>query len=195
MNFPQDDLEAYLRGGSALSRLYRRLPADEPPRALDAEVLSRAKLRPAAARPAGSKSLCLAPMAFAASVLLSVALVLAIAFGPQAVKVKNVDEAPRVYRAVVHGGENATPQAARPPKAARAALHEIVPRFNQDPRLYSSDPPRLRTAAAAGDAARDPRAWLADIAALRRAGRGAEAGAEFRRFRAAYPNYPADDTQ
>lgn len=194
MNFPQDELDEYLRGGSALSRQYRRLPAHEPPRALDVQVLSRARVVPASPRAARSKSMCLAPMAFAASVLLSVALVLAIAFGPQSVKVKSVDDAPRVYRAVAQGGEHATAQAARPPKAARAALHEIVPRFNQDPRLYSSDPPHLRTAPT-DEAARNPVAWLADIAALRRAGRGAEADAEFRRFRATYPNYPADDTQ
>jgi hypothetical protein len=195
MNFPQDELDEYLRGGSALSRQYRRLPAHEPPRALDVQILSRARVVPASPRAARSKSMCLAPMAFAASVLLSVALVLAIAFGPQSVKVKSVDEAPRVYRAVAHGGEHATAQAARPPKAVRAALHEIVPRFNQDPRLYSSDPPRLRTTTPTVEAARNPVAWLADIAALRRAGRGAEADTEFQRFRAAYPNYPADDTE
>ena len=37
--------------------------------------------------------------------------------------------------------------------------------------------------------ARKPAVWLADIAALRRAGRHSEAAAEMRRFRIAYPNY------
>ena len=39
-------------------------------------------------------------------------------------------------------------------------------------------------------AARPPSAWLADIAALRRAGRNREADEELRRFRSAYPTYP-----
>jgi hypothetical protein len=194
MTIPQGDLDQYLRGGSALSRLYRRLPANEPPHALDERVRQFARTQ-AGPPPARSKSPCLAPLAFAASVLLSVALVLAIVFGPQAVKVKSAEDAPRVFRAVVLSGEHAIAQAARPPKAARAAMHEIEPRFNQDPRLYSSDPPRSRTAASTEEAARSPAAWLADIAALRRAGRGAEASMEFHRFRAAFPNYPAGDTE
>jgi hypothetical protein len=36
---------------------------------------------------------------------------------------------------------------------------------------------------------RNPVLWLADISALRRAGRGNEADAELRRFRSAYPDY------
>ena len=89
---------------------------------------------------------CLAPLAFAASVLLSVALVLAIVFGPQGPK--RSDDAPRVVR-IAYGG---------------------------DPKL-----------------ARSPRAWLADIAALRRAGRNREADEELRRFRSAYPAYSIGD--
>jgi hypothetical protein len=36
---------------------------------------------------------------------------------------------------------------------------------------------------------RAPPVWLADIAALRRAGRSSDADAELLRFRSAYPNY------
>jgi hypothetical protein len=144
---PPDELDEYLRGGSALSRQYRSESSPAPPHALDRRVLK-------ASREAQGKSPCLAPLAFAASVLLSMALVLAIAFGPQTAK--HGDDAPRVIRA-----------AAR----ADAAL-----------RLYSTDPLRART----------PSAWLADIAALRRAGRNREADAEFRRFHSAYPGYSAD---
>ena len=51
-------------------------------------------------RAASAASPCLAPLAFAASVLTSVALVLAIVFGPQSAK--RVDDAPRVVRVVAH---------------------------------------------------------------------------------------------
>jgi hypothetical protein len=93
----------------------------------------------------------LAPLAFAASVLLSVALVLAIVFGPQ--KPKRIDEVPRVVRVVAHA---------------------------ELPQPYAQD----------SKAAHPPSAWLADIAALRRAGRNRDADEELRRFRAAYPSYP-----
>jgi hypothetical protein len=164
---PPDDLEEYLRGGSALSRQYRRESAPAPPHALDRRVLKLSReshdsgaLHAGPPAPhAGLRSPragapYLAPLAFAASFLLSVALVLAIAFGPQTVK--RVDDAPRLVRAVA--------RADAPPM-----------------RLYSSDPQLART----------PSAWLGDIAALRRAGRNREADAEFRRFRSAYPDYAA----
>jgi hypothetical protein len=119
---PPDDLDEYLRGDSALSGLYRRESAPTPPPALDRRVLelSRAAGEPAAphasrpsqnARGASIASPRLAPLAFAASVLLSVALVLAIVFGPQ--RPKRVDDAPRVVRVVAH----AEVQLARPPSA------------------------------------------------------------------------------
>jgi hypothetical protein len=145
---PPDELDEYLRGDSALSCQYRRESAPTPPPALDALVLDLA--RPAgaggarAARP--RRDPCLAPLAFAASVLLSVALVLAIVFGPQGSK--RADDTPRVMRVA-----------------------------------YSSDPKLVRP----------PRAWLADIAALRRAGRTHEADEELRRFRNAYPHYSVGD--
>ena len=143
-----DDLDEYLRGDSALSRQYRRESAPAPPHALDRLVQS-------STRDARAKSPCLAPMAFAASVLLSVALVLAIVFGPQTAK--RVDDAPRLVRV-----------------AARADV---------SPQLYSSDPRHARA----------PSVWLADIAALRRAGRNSEADAELRRFRNTYPGYSTGD--
>jgi len=45
-----------------------------------------------------------------------------------------------------------------------------------------------------GAHARAPSVWLADIAALRRAGRTTEADAELRRFRSTYPNYRITET-
>jgi hypothetical protein len=148
-----DDLNEFLRGDSVLSRQYRKDSVPVPPPALDRRVLALA-----APRGTPGKSLCLAPLALAASVLLSMALVLAIVFGPQ--KTKRAADAPRLIRV-----------AARADLSPAAVDHRL--------RLYSSDPPRPRTASQ----------WLADIAALRRAGRISEADVEFRRFRNAYPDY------
>jgi hypothetical protein len=152
MDLP-DDLNEYLRGDSELSRAYRKEPAPLPPPALDRRVA--ALCIPGAVN---GRSPCLAPLALAASVLLSMALVLAIVFGPQ--KAKRGDDAPRLIRV-----------------AARADLSPAP--VDRGLRLYSSDPPHPRT----------PSQWLADIAALRRAGRMNEADTEFRRFRNAYPAY------
>ena len=154
-----DDLDEYLRGDSALSRQYRRESAPTPPHALDRRVLGLSRGAHGTAR---RMTPSLAPLAFAASVLLSVALVLAIVFGPQTAK--RVDDAPRLVRVAAHA------DAANPP-------------LNRRLQLYSSDP----------KLARAPSAWLADIAALRRAGRNSEADAELRRFRSTYPGYSTGD--
>ncbi|HMD27391.1 MAG TPA: hypothetical protein VKH13_02380 [Steroidobacteraceae bacterium] len=154
---PPDDLEDYLRGDSALSRQYRRESAPLPPHALDRRVLKLFS------KEVHGKPPWLAPLAFAASVLLSVALVLAIVFGPP--NLKRDDDAPRLMRVAAHSG-------VLPSAAAGRKL------------LYSSDPPRTHT----------PPAWLADIAALRRAGRDREADAEFARFRSAYPDYTSGES-
>jgi hypothetical protein len=153
---PPDDLDEYLRGNSALSRQYRRESAPTPPHALDRRVLGFSR------RTRGTAQR-LAPLAFAASVLLSVALVLAIVFGPQAAK--HGDDAPRLVRVAAHA--DASP---------------IVP-LSRRLELYSSDPRHTRA----------PSVWLADIAALRRAGRDSEADAELRRFRSTFPDYPTAD--
>jgi hypothetical protein len=147
-----DDLDEYLSGDSALSRAYRRESSPPPPHALDRYVLGLS-------REVRAKSPCLAPLAFAASVLLSMALVLAIVFGPRTAK--RVDDAPRLVRVAAH-----------------ADVSPNVP-LGRRIELYSSDPRHARA----------PSAWLADIAALRRAGRNSEADAELRRFRGAYPDY------
>jgi hypothetical protein len=152
-----DDLNEYLRGDSELSRAYRQESSPGPPPALDRRVLAIS-----APRGTTAKSACLAPLAFAASVLLSMALVLAIVFSPQ--RPKRGDDAPRLIRV-----------------AARSDLSPAP--VDRRLRLYSSDPPRPRT----------PPQWLADIAALRRAGRTGEADMEFRRFRNAYPAYSTDE--
>jgi hypothetical protein len=145
---PHDELEEYLRGNSALSRQYRRESAPAPPHALDRRVLDMSR------GPRG-KAAYLAPLAFAASVLLSVALVLAILVGPESAK--RAEEGPRLMKVAVHA--------------------------DHGQHLYSSDPH-----------VRAPAVWLADIAALRRAGRNQEADAEAHRFQHAYPDYAVRGT-
>jgi hypothetical protein len=147
-----DDLDEYLRGDTALSRRYRRESAPAPPHVLDRRVLRLS-------RQAQRTSPCLQPLAFAACVLLSVALVLAMVFGPAARRTD--DNTPRLVRV-----------------AARAEMPPNVS-LNRKAQLYGSDLSRARPA----------KVWLADIAALRRAGRNVEADAEYRRFRNAYPDY------
>jgi hypothetical protein len=147
-----DDLDDYLRRNSALSRQYRRESAPTPPHALDRRVLEMS-------RRAHGKTPCLAPLALAASVLLSVALVLAFVVGGRTIS--RDDGAPHLVRAADRSDASTSPFLAR------------------QPHLYSSDPERART----------PPVWLADIAALRRAGRNREAEAELRRFRSAYPGH------
>jgi hypothetical protein len=188
---PPDDLQEYLRGGSALSRQYKNESAPVPPNALDRRVLKcsreaqgRSSRDPqdcsrgspgdsspvAQSKSARAASLHLAPLAFAASVLLSVALVLAIVFGPQTAK--RVDDAPRLLRVAAH------------PDALQNTVLGRNPAFARKPQLYSSDPLH----------ARPPQVWLADIAALRRAGRNSEADAEYRRFRNTYPDYSVGES-
>jgi hypothetical protein len=166
-----DDLDEYLHGGSALSRQYKKESAPMPPHALDRRVLAiacesaeRESAVPdtSARQSSGAArrlSPCLAPLALAASVLLSVALVLANVFGPQSGK--RVADAPRVMRVAMHA--DAAPNA--------PLQHHL--------QLYGSGLPSERA----------PSVWLADIAALRRAGRYREADVEYRRFRSAYPAY------
>jgi hypothetical protein len=157
---PSDELENYLRGDSARSRPYRKESAPAPPHALDRRVL---RLSREAQGTAQRLTPCLAPLAFAASVLLAVALVLAILFGPQTAK--RIDDAPRLLRVAAHA--NATQNAP----------------LNRTLQLYSSDPKHARA----------PSAWLADIAALRRAGHDSEADEELRRFRSTYRDYPTGE--
>ena len=152
-----DDLDEYLRGDTALSRRYRRESAPAPPHVLDRRVLSLSRQAP---RTAQRRTPCLQPLAFAACVLLSVALVLAMVFGPRAAK-RMDDNTPRLVRI-----------------AARADVPPKVSLSRKAP-LYGSDLSH----------ARPVKVWLADIAALRRADRNGEADAEYRRFRSAYPDY------
>ena len=141
-----DELDDYLRGGSDVSYQYKRDSSPVPPHELDRLVLNAAG---SLKSKTPFKPQSLAPLAFAASVFLSLALVLAMVFGPQ---VKKPDDKPHVVRVGIFKSE--------PPRSTPASVRE-----------------------------RNPVLWLADIDALRRAGRSNEAEVEMRRFRSAYPDY------
>jgi hypothetical protein len=108
------DLDAYLRGDSAVSRQYRQESSPMPPNALDRLVLDSAAQAHRAKVPLKSPSL--APLAFAASALLSLALVLALVFAPQ---VKKPDEKPQLLQVRMFKSE--------PPRAAPASVRERNP--------------------------------------------------------------------
>jgi hypothetical protein len=110
---PSDELDEYLRGASALSHQYQREPAPVPPQALDRSVLAAALLPDSKT---SLKSPRLAPLAFAASVFLSVALVLAIVFGPA---VKRADDKPHVVQVRAYKSDL--------PRAAAASVRERNP--------------------------------------------------------------------
>jgi hypothetical protein len=112
---PPDELEDYLRGDSALSRHYQREDAPLPPHALDRAVLDASRAKAPCSK-APFKSHNLAPMAFAASLLLSMAMVLALVFGPQANK---PDDKPRVVQVRMFKSE--------PPRAAITSPRERSP--------------------------------------------------------------------
>jgi hypothetical protein len=121
-----DELDDYLRGGSDVSCQYRRESSPVPPHELDRLVLESAgSLK--SKRPIRSQSL--APFAFAASALLSLALVLAMIFAPQA---KKPDDKPRVVRVRMFNSEA--------PRAMPASPRE------RNPALWLEDINALRRA-------------------------------------------------
>jgi hypothetical protein len=108
-----DELDDYLRGGSDVSCQYQRESSPVPPHDLDRWVLESAgSLKPKTL----FKSPRLAPFALAASVLLSLALVLAMVFGPQ---VNKPEDKPQVVRVRIFKSE--------PPRAAPSSPRERNP--------------------------------------------------------------------
>ena len=105
-----------------------------PPHALERLVLDAARRQPVESKPS-PRSQSLAPLAFAASVLLSVALVLAIVVGPA---VRRADDKPRVVQVRVYKAD--------PPRAVVASPHE------RNPAAWLKDISALRRAGRNGEA-------------------------------------------
>jgi hypothetical protein len=121
-----DELDDYLRGGSDVSCEYRRRPSPAPPHELDRLVLESAG---SLKSKTPFKPQNLAPFAFAASVFLSLALMLAMVFGPQ---VKKPDDKAQVVRVRIFKSE--------PPRATPASPRE------RNPALWLEDINALRRA-------------------------------------------------
>jgi hypothetical protein len=127
-----DELDDYLRGGSDVSCEYQRESSPVPPHELDRWVLESAG---SLKSKTPFKSQKLAPFALAASVLLSLALVLAIVFGPQANK---PEDQPRMVRVRIFKSE--------PPRATPSSLRE------RSPLLWLEDINALRRAGRGNEA-------------------------------------------
>jgi hypothetical protein len=122
----QDELNEYLRGSSDVSCQYQRESSPVPPHELDRWVLESAG---SLKSKTPFKSQRLAPFALAASVLLSLALVLAMLFGPQANK---ADDKPQLVRVRIFKSG--------PPRAAPSSPRE------RNPALWLEDINALRRA-------------------------------------------------
>jgi hypothetical protein len=127
-----DELDDYLRGGSELSCQYQRESAPVPPHELDRGALESAgSFR--STRP--FKSRRLAPFALAASMLLSLALVTAMVFGP---RVNKTDDKPQVLQVRIFKSES--------PRAAIGSPRE------RNPTLWLEDINALRRAGRGNEA-------------------------------------------
>jgi hypothetical protein len=127
-----DELDEYLRGGSDVSCEYQRQPAPAPPHELDRLVLESAG---SLKSKTPFKPQSLAPFALAASLLLSLALMLAMVFGPQ---VKKPDDKAQVVRVRIFKSE--------PPRATPASPRE------RNPALWLQDINALRRAGRSNEA-------------------------------------------
>ncbi len=201
------EFAAFLRRHGEVSRAYRRL-RDAPPAAeLDARIAQHARnvLPPQQHRltqqrlkdmnrPVQTKPGWFAPASLAASVLLSAAVLMAIAIDP---RTRNAGDAPLKLTHVSAGRDDA-PLLAHPAPSTRMPEREsqqIVPRLIEPRRLYSTDPPGshppieqvLLPPMPVEVIRRDPREWRTRIEQLRRDGLGDQADAEWREYLKVYP--------
>ncbi len=156
-------LDEYLRGDSPLTRAYRDLGREEPSSSLDARILAQARGEKAA--PRGGKPRWLMPLSLAATVVLSVGIVLLMT--RQGVTPLPTETAPAVE--------------APAPSATPAPAPKVAPK--ETPRFEARDvaiPLKQKT----------PEQWLADIEELRKLGLNAEADEQLAEFRKRYPDYP-----
>ena len=181
----RDEFDEYLAGNTEVSRTYRRLQHPKAPAGVEQKISeyarnavaddSEPKAQPRMRninKPVVRRPSWFAPFSLAASVLLSAAVLLAIAFDPHAHSRK--DDKLRLVPAVAH--------------------RDIASR-----QLYTSDPPNSRAVSTDGAVLppmpvevlhKDPVEWLARIKALRQSGRTRAADAELREFRKVFPNSP-----
>ncbi len=209
MTDPDDEheFEAFLKRRTLLPNA---VPPDdklEPPVALDAIVLQQARDSIPAHKPSPKAPRWALPVALAATILLCLSVVMNISLNTHRPTAESTAPAPMAAestvansrgqtdrREIVAGdipsGEVLLPEAklaapravAPPPVVAEAAA----------PRQTANEPARAADSEVDNAPARrrsDPKTWLQQIDALRAAGKTAQADAELRRFRAAFPAY------
>jgi len=172
-------------GDDRIVQRYRALGHDEPPAELDARILAAAR-RAASSRP-GRRRWVL-PVSIAAVVVLSVSVALQ-------VQRERTDQAEQ-YGVPVEAGKAAAPAApAAAPQPALKSAPAPAANVMQAPAAESrrEEAPAQAAAPAASmlqkSAEASPKARLARIAELRRAGRDQEADRQLAEFRRRFPDY------
>ena len=127
-------LDEYLRGDSLLSRAYRETGREEPPAHLDAAILAQAKAATAPRR--SSKPRWFMPLSLAATVMLSVGVVLLMSReGVTPVPMETPSPMPAApvpkptAPAVIEKAPVVTPKATVTPKEVPAVTPKEAPRF------------------------------------------------------------------
>lgn len=208
----EDEFEAYLRHRSVLPGGVPGSQRLEPPEDLDAIVLRRAReaIRAPARMPVYRAPRWALPVALAATILLSFSILLNVSVIARKTPGSLLDSAAKSSRAPAsgmpaRGADAPAPEADRlrkkPSSESPAGNGEtvappatLVPSpLSQDqaaPAQARSERAMARNAVAPHTQTRDPAAWLKQIDLLRARGKTAEADAELRRFREAFPHYP-----
>jgi hypothetical protein len=202
---------------SDVSRRYRELAREEPPRALDTEILAAAdrelESRAAPLVAPTARRRWYVPLAAAAVIVLSVVVTLALQRAQEDPELQWQEETPATPKAAAvpeaEGQADPKPTEVLPPAAP--AARQITPGIRAErpaspappldsdtrtqPQVPSAEGNSVRRSSAESTVAplRDelsPEDWLRQIADLRREGRQAEADAQYAAFRRRYPQYP-----
>jgi hypothetical protein len=219
MNEPQHDeqaFEAYLRGESTLSHLYRQTMASQPPAALDAAVLTAARQAVYLHPQRVWWRRWIVPVSVAAVVVLSLSMVtwwweeistgLTDARHPNPAQT-HAPAAPQAPQDLQPAREPTphTPMAPvmpTPPSETRAPHRQDSYRHSESDRRQrasgfaeepvSTEQREEKKVGGQEESPLPPEEWLQQIATLRRQGQIAEAEASLAAFKRQYPSYPLE---
>jgi hypothetical protein len=179
----EDEFEAYLRHRSVLRRPESPTQGLEPPEDLDKIVLRTAReaIQPPRQMPVYRAPRWALPVGLAAGILLCLSIVLNVSLNTM----RRQEAPPQVTSAP------AAPAVAPAPLAKRATAEADLRAKPLEAPGNGSTAHASETAPALPAARADPKLWLQRIEALRAQGKIAAADGEWRRFRAAFPDFPA----